>query len=260
MLLSNQSEWKFNVYERIGSHNFLGSYDISYFDGVNVDPVRESDGIDVISYPFGSTFPQGAFVVHDDQSGTGENSNFKVVPWQSIADSLDLIIDTSVNPRLLGISQNITLYQGWNSISSYLIPGEREPEKMFSNLGNQLITLINESGYYYPESGQNTLGNWETHSGYMIKLSSTIDFSVSGGMEMNRSVFLSAGWNLMPVLSDETVSVDEIASQLANNLIIIKEAAGISIFWPDQQVTQLTHLEPGKSYFIKIVTDDMINF
>ena len=71
--------------------------------------MQESDGADVINVPLGPNFPSGLFVTQDGSNepantvdGENVNSNFKLVPWENIANALPnfLNIDTtSYDPR-----------------------------------------------------------------------------------------------------------------------------------------------------------------
>lgn len=110
LLASSQGGSTFAVYTREGENTYLGSYRIAAGD---VDSVEESDGAMVLNVALGDAFPQGLLVVHDgsnepekmvEDEGELENVStaFKFVPWQSVAESLEipLLIDTeSYSPR-----------------------------------------------------------------------------------------------------------------------------------------------------------------
>jgi 3-phytase/alkaline phosphatase D len=111
LLASSQGDNTFAVYSREGNNQFLGRFAV----GPNgaIDSVQESDGADVINLPLGPNFPFGLFVTQDgsndpavlvEDDGELENisSNFKFVPWESIANTFanPLQIDTSsYDPR-----------------------------------------------------------------------------------------------------------------------------------------------------------------
>jgi hypothetical protein len=69
---------------------------------LGIDRVSNTDGIVVSNAPLGPNFPKGVFVAQDG-SNSGENQNFKLVPWENIAAATDphLLIDTEWNPRNL---------------------------------------------------------------------------------------------------------------------------------------------------------------
>ncbi|MCC6795921.1 MAG: phytase [Candidatus Hydrogenedentes bacterium] len=99
LVASSQGDSTFAVYERDGNNKFLGFFQIGKAN--SIDPVTGTDGIDVISAALGKGFTEGAFIAQDD-TNDGANQNFKLVPWQSIANAFTpaLTIDTTRSPRL----------------------------------------------------------------------------------------------------------------------------------------------------------------
>ncbi|NBC31221.1 MAG: phytase, partial [Alphaproteobacteria bacterium] len=115
IILSSQGDNTFAVFDRdpATGNAYLGSFGISdSADGI--DGTEETDSIDVINVPLPG-FPSGVFAVQDGSNEPavvfqdpedGEvqnfNVNFKLVPWENIAEAFDppLIIDTeSFDPR-----------------------------------------------------------------------------------------------------------------------------------------------------------------
>lgn len=100
LLTSSQGDNTFAVFDREqGDHDYEGSFAVA----VDGDLVESSDGSTVVNVPLGTGFPQGAFIAHDghdtpdeydDEGELRERTNFKYVPWQNIADRLDLDIET----------------------------------------------------------------------------------------------------------------------------------------------------------------------
>ena len=83
--VSSQGASEFEIYDRLPPHNHKGVFKIS--------GASSTDGIDVTSVALGSIFPQGVFLVHN--GGT----SILAAPWQSVATSFNLTVDTSWNPR-----------------------------------------------------------------------------------------------------------------------------------------------------------------
>lgn len=101
LLASSQGNSSFVAYERTGTNAYLKTFTIGAGNGV--DGVSGTDGIDVTNISLGPAFPQGLFVAQDT-ANDGGNQNFKLVPWQSIAQagSPPLSIDPSWDPRRIG--------------------------------------------------------------------------------------------------------------------------------------------------------------
>ncbi len=87
LLVSSQGDHNFAVFDRSGTNTYLGSFAIGANRPLGIDQVTTCDGAEVCSLALPG-FPQGAMVVQDgenDGSVTTRDTNFKLVPWESIA-------------------------------------------------------------------------------------------------------------------------------------------------------------------------------
>jgi len=98
VIVSSQGSNEYLVFDR-DDNDYAGKFQI--VDGM-VDSTQETDGIGVSNADFGGAFDDGLFVamdggntpdVLDDAGEPVENTNFKFVRWEDIADQLDLIVD-----------------------------------------------------------------------------------------------------------------------------------------------------------------------
>jgi len=100
LIASSQGSSSFQVYERTD-----GAYvaEFSIRSGNGIDAVGGQDGIDVTNFSLGDAFPHG-FFVSQDFSNKPFNQNFKLVPWEAIAQGVvpALIVDTLGDPYQLG--------------------------------------------------------------------------------------------------------------------------------------------------------------
>ena len=105
LIASSQGSSTFVVYTRgpfTTNNTYVKTFKIVAGNGI--DKVGGTDGIDVVNFPLGTAFPQGVFVAQDGQNDNG-NQNFKLVPWEAIANAGTptlLPIDTSCDPRTVG--------------------------------------------------------------------------------------------------------------------------------------------------------------
>ena len=157
------------------------------------------------------------------------------------------------------VNQIITLKSGWSGISSYVDPLTPALEEVFAPLGDNFIILSNTGGMYYPATGTNTLGGWEVESGYQIKVSQDIEMILEGIPAGNRALTLNAGWNLIPVLTHCGGLTAEILGGL-EDLLILKDVAGTKIYWPQQGITTLNYIEPGKAYWIHLTNSSTVEY
>ncbi len=126
LLASSQGDSSYAAFSREGNNDYLGSFVIDDGSG-EIDGVEESDGADVTSVALGTQFPNGLLVVHDGSNEPAQvavddgevqnySTNFKFLPWDSVAKSFTpaLAIGSDYNPRqpqpnsLLGVASGDT--------------------------------------------------------------------------------------------------------------------------------------------------------
>ncbi|NEQ52542.1 MAG: phytase [Leptolyngbya sp. SIO3F4] len=115
LIANSQGDSSYAVFSREGTNEYLGSFVVG--DNGDIDQVNESDGLDVINVPVGSAFPNGLLVlqdgandpqnvVEDDEELENSSTNFKFVPWESVAGAFENPLDidpTSYDPRNPGV-------------------------------------------------------------------------------------------------------------------------------------------------------------
>jgi 3-phytase len=85
LIASSQGSSTFVVYRRETNNAHVGTFAIGARNGI--DAVEHTDGIDVTSASLGPAFPHGLFVAQDGVNDGG-NQNFKLVPWEIIANAI----------------------------------------------------------------------------------------------------------------------------------------------------------------------------
>ncbi|MCF8364318.1 MAG: T9SS type A sorting domain-containing protein [Bacteroidales bacterium] len=156
------------------------------------------------------------------------------------------------NPLFVFVStsaqQQVQISNGWSGISSYVEPLNPDFESVFSSVGDDLVILMGEDGFYWPGQNINTLGNWVNETGYKIKLLQEQNLTFTGSEMSLPVVSCDEGWSLIPVLTSCEVSPVDVFSYGLENLVIIKEAAGTEVYWPQLGIFTLQTLKPGKAY------------
>ncbi|MBW4423578.1 MAG: phytase [Nostoc desertorum CM1-VF14] len=164
LLASSQGDNTFVAYTREGNNEYVGNFAVG--NNGAIDSVQESDGADVINVPLGTNFPFGLFVTQDGSNepativsdeGEEENisSNFKLVPWENIANAFpnSLTIDTSsYDPRNPVAQPKLTIYEFEN------LP------KLGTTSENQDIFLGGFSGLYFQGFAGNGNLKFVTHT------------------------------------------------------------------------------------------------
>lgn len=154
--------------------------------------------------------------------------------------------------------QDIFLPVGWTGISSYLSPADADLDVMLSGIVNQLVILQNLNGVYWPSQGINTIGNWNTNTGYQVKMNGEVTLTISGIPMVDVTINLSEGWNLIPVLSGCNVGVEDLFA--GTDLIMVREVAGFKVYWPEFDINTLGTLSPGAAYMVMMGTEDEVTF
>ncbi len=144
----------------------------------------------------------------------------------------------------------INIPEGWSGLSSYLMPTDTDIENVFAPIEDDLVIAMTMEDYYYPFYNVNTIGSWEQHSAYKVKVTDAISLEIIGNMEENKTVALGDGWNLLPVVADCPVDVEDLFAPVAADLEIVKEVAGYGLYWPDMGINNLGTMNPGEAYYV----------
>ncbi|MFP4471987.1 MAG: immunoglobulin domain-containing protein, partial [Bacteroidales bacterium] len=151
------------------------------------------------------------------------------------------------------MQQVISIPDGWSGISSYLIPEDPMVAQMFSEIvaANGLVVLQNYSFLYWPAEAINTIdvnGGWTPQSGYQLKVNGNQELTITGQTLADKTMtFDEAGWYLLPVLSECGAAPEDLFSGIIDDVMIVKEIAGLKLYWPGV-FQNLYTLEPGKAY------------
>jgi len=169
------------------------------------------------------------------------------------SDHLPVVSDFVIKKKIEQKMITINLKSGWNGISSYLIPINKNLDTILNNLDGCLITMQNQTKSYYPDSSNNILTQWDYQSGYFIKVSCDTSITFQGTTPIINSITILPGWNLISVLSETPISIQEAFKGNFENIVIIKDAVGLNVNWPEYDIGTLQMLEPKKGYIIKII-------
>jgi hypothetical protein len=148
------------------------------------------------------------------------------------------------------VSHYVSIPAGWSGLSSFIEPRILEVENLFAPVVPQLISLENFAGCFLPGI-LNTLVYYNPQHGYKAKFSTATIFEIRGSANPTRTVTLQQGWNYLPVISTCPVNVAELFG--GNTKVqIIKEIAGMGIYWPSVGINTINDMLPGRAYFIRV--------
>jgi hypothetical protein len=191
------------------------------------------------------------------QTATGTDTwtiNFNLDPGKNTIlarakDAIDLYSDTETIKVLLSI-QIINIPQGWSAISAYLTPLNPALPAMMNEITNNqnLVIMLSEYGIYWPPYNTNTIGNWNVEKGYKLKMNAAQQFTVRGDTLLTRSISLSSGYHILPVLSNVACPIASIFANPLTDIWFIYDVKTSALYWPQGEIYTLTNLEPGKGY------------
>jgi len=164
---------------------------------------------------------------------------------------------TSLRAALI---QNFSFLQGWNSISSYIVPFDADIEVLFDPVVEELTIIRNLSSLYWPSEGLNTIGNWNNNSGYVAKFTEPINLQIGGEDYAAREMTIPSGWSYLPVLSQCEADITTLFGENLSQVIIIQELIGTGVFWPEYGINTIGAFVPGKAYIIKLSASVTVTF
>ncbi len=166
---------------------------------------------------------------------------------------------TKLDAYYLQVHQ-VMIKEGWSGISSFLVPKWKPLENVFGSNLADVIFISDGVRIYYPQGGIEELNFWDKKAALTIKSSAEFILDIEGVPDNNTSIFLSAGWNIIPVSVPCYVQVSVIDQALGGKLEIIKSIAGTQVYWPGNEIFSLSQLSPGSAYLIKVTEDCSFDF
>jgi len=159
-----------------------------------------------------------------------------------------------------GLAQNIQVQQGWSGVSAYLMPENADLNVIFQQNIDDVVILQTMNGVFYPDMLINTLGEWDYQTGYLIKSVNPFTLTLVGEEMTGRQISLQQGWNLLPVLSNCSVSIGTIFGAYLNKVSVMKSIAGNGVFWPVYNINTIGTLQPGYAYYVFVTEEIIITF
>ncbi|MCP4930648.1 MAG: T9SS type A sorting domain-containing protein [Candidatus Marinimicrobia bacterium] len=229
-----------------GEHSFaLGVLDLA--DNVSFYSKEKliTDGIDIIVLAGDLLGPSG--------NGSGYAPQTSV--WPSLSFSKDS----------LSIAYDIPLEKEWNLISVPFTGVKTRPKQIFRTLIRKglLEYVSSPKGYFKPKDPYSTLTSISSKEGYYLKLNGPLNKIFFRGRALtDKTISLSAGWNMIAYSPDYELAVDKAFENLiASNTLqyVTGFAQGALVYDPDApQSSTLNTLKPTKGYWVKVnaaVTD-----
>ena len=163
-------------------------------------------------------------------------------------ETAQLIINEILTSQLK--THEILLVSGWNDLSSYIDPTDKNIQSIANQLGDNLIIMQYFDEVFWPDGGINSLNEWNYKKGYQVKVDGNNSIHIIGSSPNDKSIAIIEGWNLIPVLCKDCNSIIEILGDDISKVKIIREGVGLGILWPEKEINTLENFVQGNSYFL----------
>ncbi len=145
----------------------------------------------------------------------------------------------------------IKLKNGWNLISSNVIPGEPAMESVFDGMNNIVVVKNQDGQVYSPSFGINQIGNWDITQGYYVYVSSSSILQIEGILvnPIETPINLNQGWNLVSYLRNSEMLAPDALQGISGSLLFVKDRMG-NIYHPGFGINTIGNMQPGQGYWI----------
>ncbi len=170
------------------------------------------------------------------------------------------------------LTQDISLLQGWNIISSRIVPGNPDMLSVVQPLidDDLLYKVIDEQGgtvFYlpFPPPGHwnNSIGDIDPAEGYYMKVNAATTLSLSGTpADLPLTINLHQGWNMISYPCEQAQNALALVQPLIDAGVLYKVIAqnGGVIFYlpfpePGHWANSIGDFQAGQGYYVKVSED-----
>jgi len=176
-----------------------------------------------------------------------------------VADGYSAALITTIPSDTITIS--IDLNQGWNTISSNILPSTPNMEDIFADL-EELAIVINSVGQiFFPPININQIGNWNIAQGYMVNVTAPATLHIIGtainplGIEIN----LVTGWNLISYLRNSPMAISTALAGISSSIILVKNNLG-QLYYPAYGLNTIVNMQKGQGYWIYMNSNAVLTY
>jgi hypothetical protein len=144
------------------------------------------------------------------------------------------------------------LNEGWNSLSSYIMPATTDMDDVLASIFNSVEIVSGQDGIFYPAGGIYTLSDFDPYQGYSIKMNNAALLEIKREYLSENTLAMTGGWSILPSISPCDIAIADLSGGFLDKLQVIVELSGYRVYWPEKEVYSLQTLRPGKAYLIKM--------
>lgn len=184
------------------------------------------------------------------------------VGMEAVSPSASSLQSVEQTPTAPADTQHIALEEGWNLISSRLVPDAPSMEAVFAPIADAVKVVRGPSGAVYkPGDGTNTIGDWKVQAGYEVYVTSPQTLVIEGSppVPSESAISLEEGWNTVSYLPSTTQSPTEALASIDGSIGMVKNETG-DAFIPGEGITRLEVLAPGEGYKVHATADTDLEY
>lgn len=146
----------------------------------------------------------------------------------------------------------------WGYISSFIHETAKVSlEETLSTILDVMTIMIGTDGFFWPGQNINTLGSWDTHKGYKIRMTEGGELTLLGSVVEDKTVTFNPGAQIIPVLSENPISADLLFD--GHDIMFAFDLNG-AIYWPAGGIFTLNTLYPGYGYLVMFNQTTTLDF
>ena len=160
------------------------------------------------------------------------------------------------------MAQELELIEGWNLISTYIIPDYPSIGDVFAPVVGDLYLAKDEVGnVYWPEWNLNNIGDHIVGKAYKVKMTADATLEVRGAAAnpSDHPLLLNEGWSYLGYLRKQAADAAAVLESIEEDVLLIKDGIG-NIYWPEYDVNTMGNMEPGQGYQIRMTAERTFTF
>ena len=224
------------------------------YDTILQQPVKilaDNYGDSTLSFEWGNESTSAEIFVD-----TSHQYHLSVENQYHCSDSVEIPVSFPV------LEQSIDLRQGWNLISTYLIPVATSSDSVFEPIMQNLFIAKDESGNsLWPAYGYNGIGDVDLGTAYQLRMNQADTLSVFGQLLIPEyfSIQLPVGWSFLGYLRFSPAPIADMLAGIESSVRLVKNAKGL-IYWPAFGVDQIGDMHVGQGYKINMYSAESLQY
>lgn len=152
------------------------------------------------------------------------------------------------------VSQSIEIQEGWNLISTHIVPDDSNISDVFAPIVENLFLAKDELGnVFWPEYNLNNIGDHTVGKAYKVKSNATSSLEVRGALANPNEYPLTVneGWSYLGYLRTKPADISIVMESIDEDIMLMKDGVG-NVYWPEYNVNTIGDMEPGDGYQIRM--------